>query len=192
LIHVNGSSDNITPGFLSLAFHTRFFPSLLKSRLLRPKERGRSGFSTGMDHTIALAVCVILVMLGLPGAIDEKSVIGWVLTALGAAGIIALLINSIVSNTEQSGYDNFLAGIFFFFVLFGMTAGVFTGTINHSLPQGILVGIGGTVGGYLFGILAGLSLQYLGWIAVMANGLAWLAVIGMVCVDLVLLSGVLI
>jgi hypothetical protein len=181
---------DMTPKFLSREFHTSFFPSLLKSRL-QPKERARSGFSPAMDHTVVLAICFILLMIGLPGAVDDKSFIGWVLTGLGAAGIAALLIGSIASNGERPDYDSFLSGFFFFFVALGVTSGVFAGTLKHSLLLGLLVGTGGLVAGYLLGILAGLWGQYLGWIAVMLNGLAYLAILGMFVVDLVLLSGAL-
>ena len=49
----------------------------------------------------------------------------------------------------------------------------------------------GLVAGYVLGILAGLGLQYLGWIAEWLDSLALPACVGMIVVDLVLLSGVL-
>lgn len=184
------TDGGVPPKFFSLEFHTRFFPSLLKSRL-RQKERVRGGFSSGMDHMVVLAICGILIMIGLPGAIDSKSIIGWVLTGIGAAGIVAMIISSITSNEERPSYDNFLPGLFFFFIMLGITAGVFTGTLNHSLPKGMSTSAAGLIAGYLLGILAGLWGQYLGWIAVLLNGIAWLAVLGMFMVDIVLLAGVL-
>ena len=85
-------------------------------------------------------------------------------------------------------YDGFLIGIFFFFIALGISAGAFS-MLSHSLPFGLLVGLGGLIAGYLLGIFAGLWLQYLGWLSEMVNGLAWLAVFGMFFVDLVLLAG---
>lgn len=179
----------MTPKFLSLEFHTRFFPSLLKSRL-RPKERMRTGFSPAMDHTVVLAVCFILVIIGLPSAVDNRSVLGWVLTGLGLAGFAALFIQSIASQWgEKPSYDDFLAGIFFFFITLGLTAGIFVGTMNHSLLLGLLVGSAGLLAGYVLGIFAGLWFQHLGWLASMMNLIAGLAIIGMLVVDMVLLSG---
>ena len=74
-------------------------------------------------------------------------------------------------------------------MVLAVSAGTFVGTVGHSLLSGLLVGLGGLFAGYPLGILAGLWLQYLGWLSEMVNGLAWLAVIGMLLVDLVFLSG---
>jgi hypothetical protein len=129
--------------------------------------------------------------LGIPGAVSRSSIIGWIAVGIGTAGIVALLINSILSRKEPPSYDCFLPGIFFFFVVLGITSGIFAGTLEHSLPLGLLVGSGGLIAGYLLGILAGLWFQYLGWLSAMVNALASLAVLGMLLVDLVLLSGTL-
>jgi len=125
----------------------------------------------------------------MPSAVSRGSFIGWLVGGIGAAGILALLINSIFSRKEPPSYDCFLIGVFFFFVVLGISAGVFVGTLEHSLSLGLLVGSGGLIAGYLLGILAGLWFQYLGWLASMVNILAGLAVFGMFSVDLVLLAG---
>lgn len=49
----------------------------------------------------------------------------------------------------------------------------------HSPWLGALVSLAGLIGGYVLGILAGLRLQHLGWLAVMVSMLAGLAAIGM-------------
>jgi len=182
-------NQQMTPKFFSFEFHVRFFPSLLRSRL-RPKERAGTGFPSSLEPTVALAVCFILVMIGLPSAIDNKSLFGWVLTGLGLIGFAALFIQSISSHWgEKPSYDDFLIGIFFFFIILGLTAGIFVGTMNHSFFLGLLVGLSGLLAGYVFGIFAGLWFQYLGWMAVILNLIAGLAVIGMFIVDMVLLAG---
>ena len=178
----------MTPKFLSLEFHTHFFPSLLWSRL-QPRERVQRGFPSTLEFNVSLAICCILIILGIPSAVNNKSSIGWAVSGIGAAGIAVLLINSIVSHKEPPSYDCFLSGVFFFFVMLGLTSGIFVGTLDHSLSFGLLVGAGGLIAGYLIGILAGLWLQYLGWLALIVNLLAGLAVIGMFAMDLMLLSG---
>jgi hypothetical protein len=117
------------------------------------------------------------------------SVVSWIIGGIGAAGTVALLINSIVSRKGSPNYDNFLVGVFFFFLTLGLTAGVFVGSLNHSLMIGLLIGAAGLIAGYLIGILAGLWLQYLGWLALTVNALAIVAILGMFFVDLVILSG---
>ena len=179
------------PKFLSVAFHTRYFPGILLSRM-RLGGRTETGFSSTFEHYIAFAVCIIPLAFGIPFAVSSGSIIGWITGGIGAAGTIALVINSVFSRTkEPPSYEGFLAGVFLFFVFLGITGGVFVGTLEHSLPLGLLAGSAGLVTGYLLGILAGLWLQYLGWLSAAVNGLAGFAVVGMLSVDLVLLSGVL-
>jgi hypothetical protein len=174
--------------FLSLNFHTRFFSALLWGRL-RPTERTGRNFSSVVELHVLFVICFILLVIGIPIALSNKLVIGWVVGGIGATGISALLINSIFSREAPPSYDNFLIGVFFFFVILGLTAGIFAGSLEHSRSLGLLVGVAGLIAGYLLGILAGLWLQYLGWLASTVNVLAWFAVLGMFFVDLVLLSG---
>ncbi len=177
------------PEFLSFEFHIRYFPRMLLSRM-RFGRRTETGFSSTFEHYIVLAVCIILLAFGIPVAVSNGSVIGWITGGIGAAGAIALVINSVFSRTkEPPSYEGFLAGVFLFFVFLGITFGVFVGTLEHSLSLGLLTGSAGLFAGYLLGILAGLWLQYLGWLSAAVNGLAGLAVVGMLSVDLVLLSG---
>ena len=178
----------VPPRILSLEFHTRFFPALLRG-CLRPRERTGIGFSSVVEFHITFAFCFLLAVIGIPYAVSHKSAIGWVVGGVGAAGMSALFIHSIFSRKEPPSYDSFLIGVFFFFVFAGITAGVLVGTLEHSLALGLLAGSGGFIAGYLLGILAGLWFQRLGWLAIMVNGLASLAVLGMFMVDILLLSG---
>jgi len=179
------------PKFLSFEFHVRYFPGMLLSRL-RLSGRSGTGFSSTVEHHIAFVVCFILFALGIPVAISSSSIIGWIVGGIGVAGMIALVIHSVLSRRgEPVSYDGFLAGVFFFFVFLGITSGVFVGTLKHSLFLGLITGVGGFIAGYLLGILAGLWLQYLGWLSATINGLALIAILGMLAVDLVLLSGAL-
>lgn len=181
--------SNIPPKFLSLSFHTKFFPALLFNRL-RPKEEEGVSFTPYMELTIALAICGVLTAIGIPSALSDGSIIGWLIGGIGLAGILALIILSVKSGLEVSpSYNDFLIGIFFFFVALGISAGIFNGSLKHSpllMVWGSLVGL---FAGYIIGIFAGLYMQYLGWIAVLLNIIAGVSIIGMVIVDLVLLFG---
>lgn len=182
-------AENAHPRLLSLEFHTRFFPALLFGRL-RPAERDRTGFTSTTGLYVLLVVCFVLVIIGAPGAVANKSLTGWAMAGLGAAGITALSVNSIFSRMGAPlSYDGFLKGVFFFFVTFGVSAGVFVGSLKHSIAIGLPAGAGGFAAGYLLGILAGFWFQYLGWMAALINYLAYLAVLGLLCVDIVLLFG---
>ncbi len=181
-------STDSPPGFLSLKFHLRFFPHVLWNRL-RPGKRAVSGFPS-FEPYLALVICLTLLVIGIPKALIQRSLIGWVMAGLGAAGFLALLIQSISSwRGERPSYDRFLIGFFFFFIVLGLTAGVFVGALHHLPVLGLLVGAAGLLAGYLLGIFAGLWFQYLGWITVLLDILAGLAIVGMIVVDLVLLIG---
>lgn len=179
-----------SPGIWSVEFHTRFFPVFLWRRF-RSKERRGAGFHSPFELYIVLAVCIVLVALGAPSALAQGSIGGWIACGLGAAGLIAMIIHSVASSWgRRPSYEDFLAGCFFFFVTLGLTAGIFISSINHySFLPGLLLCLAGLIIGYMMGLAAGLGLQYLGWLAVVLNGLAYLAIIGMAAVDLVLLSG---
>lgn len=178
------------PKIFSLEFHTRFFPLFLWHRL-RPRQRTGSGFNSSFELYIGLAVCLILAAIGLPPALEHGSIAGWIMTGIGGAGMITMTINSIVSRRGVSpSYNDFLAGFFFFFLAAGLTAGIFISSLNHyPFFQSLLISLAGLIVGYGLGILAGFGLQYLGWLAALLDPLAGLAVLGMLVVDLVLLSG---
>jgi len=178
------------PKLWSRDFHTRFFPAFLW-RLIRSKERKGSGFNSPFELYIVLAVCIVLALMGAPSALSHGSIAGWIAFGLGAAGLIAILIHSVASSWgRRPSYEDFLVGCFFFFVTLGLTAGIFTSTLNHySFFLSLLICLAGLIIGYALGLLAGLGLQYLGWLAVILSGLAYPAIVGMVVLDLVLLSG---
>jgi hypothetical protein len=180
-----------TPEFLSFEFHIHYFPGILLNRL-RPGRISGRGFPSTMERQIVLAVCIILLAFGIPAAMSSNSIPGWIAAGIGAVGTVALIINSVLSRRgEPPSYNDFLAGVFFFFVFLGITSGIFVGTLEHSFFLGLMTGLAGFIAGYLIGILAGLWLQYLGWLSVIVNIIAGLAIAGMLVVDLVLLSGVL-
>jgi hypothetical protein len=176
------------PRFFSPAFHTRFFPDVLSNRL-RPGGRAGSGFFT-FDRYLMLAVCLFLVIIGVPKAINQKSTVGWVLLGAGMLGFVFLIVQSIASQWRaRPSYESFLAGFFFLFITLGLTTGIYVGTHQHSFALGLLAGAAGLILGYLLGIFAGLQFQRLGWLAALLNMLAGVAIVGLVIFDLLLLLG---
>ena len=187
-----------SPGYFTIAFHTKFFPSLLLTRLKgRTKavsERGTSFVHSSVTEVLILgAIGIILIAVGLPPAVSRGSLIGWIMSGIGTAGILAICILSVYQRIGEGGrptYDGFLVGVFFFFVVLGLTAAIFVGRVGHH-PPGLLIleVFAGVAAGYVVGIFAGLWMQYLGFISKFLDGLALLSIIGMIVVDLVLLSG---
>ncbi len=176
--------------FLSIEFHTRFFPALLWSRLKREEKGVQMGFSPTVELTIAFAVCAALTLAGLPAAISRKSAIGWVSGGVGAVGILAL-VNPQHILTQGAAILRPISGrcSILLFAVFGTSAGIFAGALHHSPGIGLFLGAAGLMAGYLLGILAGLWLQCLGWLASIVNGLAGFATFGIFFVDLVVLAG---
>jgi hypothetical protein len=178
-------SNKNSPGFFSFKFHIMFLPRLLLSHV----EREDTGFSSILELYICFAVCLIFLAIGAPVALAKGSITGWIIGGIGAAGIFAMAINSIAQGMKtQPSYGGFLKGLFFFFLVLGISAGIFTGSLEHSFIKGALISLFGLITGYLLGILSGLWLQYLGWIADILNMLAFLAVIGMLLVDIVIIG----
>ena len=173
----------------TLEFHTKFFPRLLWSRL-RPqkKEQGRACFGPNIELMGLLALCGMLIAIGIPLAVNRGSVVGWALIFLGIAGILAILVFSIFAQLgTKPSYDNFLIGVFFFFVFLGLTVGLFIGQQEHWPFWGLLGrGVLGLFIGYIVGIFAGFWFQCFGWAAFLVDMAAGLMIIGMIIVDMVL------
>ena len=168
------TADPIPPKFLSLEFHARFFPRLLRDRVLRRgKETQGTSFTSTMEMMIGMAVCLTLAALGIPPAVDRGSIAGWLAAVAGIGGVLALLVSSVAAQWgTRSSYDNFLIGVFFFFLSLGIFIGIPVGMDSHSFPLGVSASLAGLAGGYAIGIRAALGLQYLGWMAGIVNMLA--------------------
>jgi hypothetical protein len=173
--------DPVSPSFLSLEFHLRFFPRLLRARLKSKGRKMRGGaFTSTLEMIVSLAVCFILAVIGIPLALNQGSILGWILTVIGAGGIVALFIQSVGSQWgSRPTYDDFLAGIYFLAVTLGIISGIPVGMDHHAPVAGLFTSIGGFIAGHALGIGAGLQMQRLGWIAVIANMLAGF---GAICV----------
>lgn len=167
------ASHSHSPKFFSREFHKSFFPQVLKNRLYsRKKESEGTTFTSTTEMFISLAVCVILAIIGIPSAV-QGAVWGWILSVLGVGGAIALVIISITGRRgERPSYNDFLVGVFLFFVALGILIGVLVGMETHSFGLGFLTGVAGLIAGYGIGILGGLWLQYLGWVSIAINMIA--------------------
>jgi len=187
------TDETAPPKFLSLEFHARFFPRLLLDRLRRKgREGGGTTFTPNLEMYLVLAVCLVLAFIGLPMAWSRGSPAGWALTALGVGGVAFLVIQGVASRWGiRPGYDDFLVGVFFFFVALGVLIGIPVGMEAHSAGVGILAAAAGLAGGYLAGIFAGLALQRLGWIAAVIDMLAGLGAIILAGAAMFLLLGLL-
>ncbi len=183
------ATDSTPPKFLSLKFHSRFFPRLLRDRLRRKKieEQGTS-FTSTTELTVVLAVCLILAVIGIPSALTRRSLVGWILSLIGVGGVLAIFVLSVGAQWgKRPTYHHFLTGIFFFFVSVGIFIGIPVGMDNHSAWLGMLTSLAGLFGGYVLGIFAGMQLQHLGWIAAILNMLAGFAAIVMGGTTLIML-----
>jgi hypothetical protein len=168
------TDDPVHPRFFSLRFHTVFFPSVLRDRVFRKKRQNEGAtFTSTLEMMVCLAVCLILAIIGIPSAWTEKSVIGWVMTIIGLGGIVALLGASVGAQWgERPRYESFLAWVFFFFLALGLFVGIPVGMESHSAWLGVATSVGGLILGYIVGVLAGLRLQHLGWVATILNLIA--------------------
>jgi hypothetical protein len=183
------AAEIIPPKILSLEFHTRFFPRLIWNRLRQKKkeEQGTSFVST-MELTLVLVGSVILAVIGIPLALTRRSIVGLIMSVIGAGGVLAIFVLSVgAQRGHRPTYDRFLSGIFFFFVFLGIFIGIPIGMDNHSTYLGVLASLGGLFGGYMLGIFAGLWLQHLGWMAIILDMLAGFAAIAMGSATLIML-----
>ena len=185
------SADHVTPpSMLTWEFHFNFFPRLLWSKLA-PKGATPQGtsFSHNMDLTIVTCVCMALLAVGAPLAFGPHALLGWPLVALGLIGLVYLLINSIAGQQGlRPSYDEFHLWIFFFFLFLGMSGGLILTAADHQpRPMVLAAGLLGLLPGYLTGLLAGFWAQRLGWISGLLNGLAGMAIFGLIIVDILML-----
>jgi hypothetical protein len=190
VIEMTGTDFIDPPSILSLKFHSAFFPRLLWSKLSPQKNEPQgTSFNHNMGLTVMVFASMALLALGVPMALGPNALVGWPLAILGFIGILFVLVNSIAGQKSlKPNYEDFHIWIFFFFVFLGLTGGLFLSSVNHQ-PRLIVFAIGllGILPGYIAGILIGLWAQNLGWVSGLLNGLAGIAIIGLVIVDMLML-----
>lgn len=180
------------PKLLSWEFHTAFIPRLLWARI-RPGRAapGRTTFNSTLELTLALAAGFIVAALGVAEAHRSSPVAGWILGVVGSGVVLAVIATSIASQRgERPTYDGFLAGIFFFFLFLGFTAGLFASVVNHASREADAAAAAlGLLAGYAAGLFSGFWAQRLGWVALLLNTFALPAIAGLLVVDAVLILG---
>lgn len=134
-----------------------------------------------MELTLLPIACIVLIAMGLPGAL--RGAIPGILSLVGAGGLVALLVIALRSTLQEPvSYDAFSASVFFFIVLLGASAGLFRAPAWLWTPAG-------AAAGYLLGLLAGLWNQKLGFLAFLPVLAARMGIVGLIVADLALLFG---
>jgi hypothetical protein len=180
------------PPFFSAAYHFRFLPQVIAYRLDQYRQRSREqGFRPHAQLELPLLVfaCLLLVLFGLPPALQSGSIVGWLSALLGAGGFAALLGWAITGEARwrreeghRYGYAEFMPSVFFFCVLAGGSAGLIGGGVGaDSALAGYLLALPGLVAGYLAGPFAARWVHALGF---MKTWFIYLALLGLVLLPL--------
>lgn len=188
----SGAFLGAPPPFFSAAYHFRFLPRVIAYRVGQYRRRERSqGFGAHVQLEIPLVifVCLILVALGLPPALQHGSIGGWVSAVIGAGALVALLGWSISGEWRwrreeghRYGYAEFMPSVFFFCVLAGGSAGLIGGGVITDDPRmGYLWAVTGLVAGYCAGPYAARWVHALG---VVKTWFIYLAVLGLILLPL--------
>jgi hypothetical protein len=181
----------IPPSLFSVSFHIRFFPALLW-RLLRGREEVRRWpfeNHVPLEFTVLTILSAASALWGLPSALSNGSIPGWIFGGVGTIVFVLLFVNSIVSASGRPlTYECFSVKVFLFFVLLGFTGGSMIGKITFSSSGFalLLYGTGGLAAGYFAGILVGYWVQRLGWMAALFDLAALLAIPGLIVLGVLL------
>lgn len=185
----DGAFPDAPPPFLSFAYHCRFLPRVILWRLSEPR-RHRQGFHhVHLEIPLVIFVCLVLVVFGLPPALQHGSIGGWASAVIGAGGFAGLIGWSIAGErrwrreeSHRYGYAEFLPSVFFFCVLAGGSAGLIAGGVASNDPtMGYLWSVPGLVAGYLIGPFAARWVHGLGFIK---TWFIYLAVLGLILLPL--------
>lgn len=186
------ASPSAAPRFLSFEFHTRFFPAMLRRRVLHRRTGSGSPFANHVpiEYPIILTLCFVLAALGLPSALTKASVVGGIVGVLGIVGAITLVVQSVGAQLEtRPTFEAFRVVTFVFFVILGLSLGLVAGSSHHSRALEACAATAGLMGGYIVGIAGGLWAQYLGWIGIWVELAAGVAALGMLVGDIVFVLG---
>jgi hypothetical protein len=181
----DGAFLGLPPPFFSAAYHFRFLPRVIVYRLGERRRQHGFGVHAHVELPLAIFVCILLVVFGLPAALQHGSVGGWVSTLAGAGTLLALLSWSIVGEWRwrrregyRYGYAEFMPSVFFFCLLLGGSLGLIIGGIfADDLRMGYLWAGPGLVAGYFAGLFAARWVHALG---VMKTWFIYLALLGIV------------
>lgn len=176
------TSPNPPPPFWTAEYHLRFFPRQFRANLKNhPDSRKKHVL---FEIPIALVVCALMLAWGFPSATQQHSPTGWLLTLLGAGGVITLVAVCVSSTGGvPQNYSEFEPWTFLFLVCLGFFGGLLGPGIFLKLPLwvGLVLSLVGLGLGYLLGIKAGLWAQRLGPLRAffaLAAGLGVVVVLG--------------
>ena len=182
----DGAFLGLPPPFFSAAYHFRFLPRVIVYRL-GERRRQSHGFGVHAHIEIPLAIfaCILLVVFGLPPALQHGSLGGWLSTVVGAGALVALIGWSIAGEWRwrrqenyRYGYAEFMPSVFFFCLLLGASLGlVLGGSLGNDPWMGYLWAGPGLVAGYLAGLFAARWVHALGF---MKTWFIYLALLGLV------------
>jgi hypothetical protein len=192
----DGAFLGLPPPVFSAAFHFSFLPRVIVYRLGERRRRSH-GFGSHVHVEIPLAIfaCILLVVFGLPAALQHGSVGGWVSAAAGACGLVSLLGWSIIGEWSwrrregyRYGYAEFMPSVFFFCLLLGGSLGLIGGGSFGDDPlMGYLWTGPGLVAGYLAGLFAARWVHALGFIKTWFIYLALLGLVFLIFEDVLML-----
>src|SRR5690349_22505721 len=76
----------VSPPFFSAAYHLRFLPRVIVYRLHQYRQRSRGqgfGSHVQMELPLVFFACLLLLLLGLPPALQHGSIGGWLSAMIG-------------------------------------------------------------------------------------------------------------
>ena len=181
----DSGSGEAVPSFFSPSFHTSYFPRLL-FRLYRCTPQSPFAHHVSLEFTILAILSIGLASIGLRQAWASGSIVWAVLGGAGLVGFVSMLGVNLRENWGRPpSFEAFRLSIFFFLLLLGTSAGFLIGAST----SGLWAAFGGLLGlsvGYVLGIVGGLYLQYLGWMAFLFELLAHVGLLALVITDLIL------
>lgn len=183
--------EDKSPNLLSMAFHRDFFLPFIITSLNRRKAGTTTHFADyfPFEYIVLFIIAMAGVMTGISSYLSNGSTVGGIVGLLASAGFAVLITFSVRSRTEKNvTWKRFMITTFMFFMLLGLTIGLFAGmAIWKSFIAKMILGTVGLAAGYLAGIMAGLYMQYLGWIGDLINLLLVPIMIGLIIVDIIFL-----
>ncbi len=183
-------SEDRIPGFLTLAFHRDFFIPFIIRTLNTRKTETRTHFADHFpfEYVVLFIITMAGVITGIYAYLSEGSVFGGITGLLASAGFSALIIFSIRSRSDSRViWRRFMISTFMFFMLAGMSIGLYAGMLiwNSDLAK-LVLGVSGFFAGYIAGIFAGLYMQCLGWTGQIMNIILIPVMIGLIIVDIII------
>lgn len=189
-MHSDQSEDK-TPGFLTIAFHRDFFLPFIIESLNTRKIETRTHFADHFpfEYVVLFIITMTGVITGIYAYLSEGSVFGGITGLLASAGFAALIVFSIRSKSDREIlWRRFMITTFMFFMLAGLSVGLYTGMLTwNSYISKLVFGIIGLVSGYFAGIFAGLYMQCLGWTGQLINIIMIPVMIGLCIVDIIVM-----